>query len=359
MATKKIIEENEQEAKFAEVLRQKEAENPENFTNPDENPSKPEIHDEISDAFKARYQHRGEQGIFAVNQDEQSGQIGELSEIHPANDLGYKNIPLEMLPSKGLFYPLDAKVTIRSANVDEIRDWSMIDDGDFIDQVDKLNFILEKCVRVKSGSPFFSSWKDLNEIDRFFIVFRVHELTFPNGENNLMIRFKCSTCGFRTEVPLSSEFMKNFFNLSEDVMKYYDAQKRCFFVHSDKLNTDIKLCMPTVGGMIAVTNHIREVQKNGEDLDKAFTRILPFCIENWRNVTPEALTNLRRGSYNWPRNKFLFVSGLIDKITKCASTDCEYTCERCGEVLKSPLFFRGGYTIKNLFAISDRLDELI
>ena len=356
------------EEKFAEILRQKEAENPENFTQEpvqQEEPAKvqdgtPDKQDEISEGFKKRYAHRGDEGIFSTVKENESGQVEFVSEISPVNEIGFKSLPVETMPTQGLFYPIDAKVAIRSANNEEIRNWSMIDDSDFVDQVDKLNFILERCVKVKSSSPNFMSWKDLCEIDRFFVVFRVQELTFPNGENQLKIRFRCNDkCGFKTEVPLSSAYMRDFFKISEEVMKYYDEQKRCFFVHSVKLNTDIKLHMPTVGGMIAVTNYILECKKNGDEVDKAFVRILPFCIGNWRNVTPEAILSLKRGSYTWPTNKFLFVSGLIDKITQCASTDCTYTCERCGEVLKSPLFFRGGYTIKNLFAISDRLDELI
>ena len=355
MAHKEIVDSGNDE-KFAEILRKKEAEHPENFTKDDESNDSVVI----SEEFSNRYKRRGDSGIFAVTEPEESGTVQEFSEIHPVNDIGYKNLPLETLPSQGLFYPLDAKVTIRSANVEEIRNWSMIDDGDFIDQVDKLNFIIEKCVRIKSNSPFFSSWKDLLEIDRFFIVFRVQELTFPNGENQLRIKFKCNdNCGFSSEVPLSSTYMKDFLKLTDDIMKYYDVNKRCFFVHSDKLNSDIEIHMPTIGGMISVTNYIRECKTNGEEVDKSFIRLLPFCIANWRNVTQDAILKLRRGTITWPRNKFLFVSGLIDNITKCVSTDCVYTCERCGEVLKSPLFFRGGYTIKNLFSVSDRLDELI
>ena len=43
-------------------------------------------------------------------------------------DIGYKNIPVINLPSKGMYYPLDWYITIRPATVAEIRHFSSIDE---------------------------------------------------------------------------------------------------------------------------------------------------------------------------------------------------------------------------------------
>lgn len=339
------------------ILMRKEAENPENFTS--EQNVEETLENSAAASFKARYASNDGK-LTLVDKSEPSGTIAVESEIHGANDLGYKNLPVQCLPTMGLFYPKDAQITIRSANYDEIRQWSMIDEGDLLNQVDMLNFIIEKCVRVKSSSPTFMSWKDLAEADRFYIVFKVHEFTFPNGENQLMITFNCSDkCGFSKKVPLSSEYMKNLIQIPEDVMKYYDSEKRCLFVHSEKLKTDIEIHMPTIGGMIAVSNGLKTLKDSNSQIDKPFFRMLPYCIGNWRNVNQESITNLRRFSYQWPKNKFLFVSGIIDKMVASASVNATYICERCQEELKSPIFFRGGYTIKNLFSVSGELDDLI
>ena len=71
------------------------------------------------------------------------------STISGANDSYWKKVPLENLPSKGLFYGDDAELTIRSAEVSEVRQWSTMDEGDVLDIDDTLNFILEKCCRFK------------------------------------------------------------------------------------------------------------------------------------------------------------------------------------------------------------------
>jgi len=92
--------------------------------------------------------------------------------IHGANDVNYKNIPFDILPSKGMFYPIGSEITIRAASVIEIRHWSTIDDTDLLDMNDKLNFIIEKCLRFKTESGI-ASWKDIKEIDRFFLVFKI------------------------------------------------------------------------------------------------------------------------------------------------------------------------------------------
>ena len=44
-----------------------------------------------------------------------------------AAEIGWKNVPLENLPSQGLFYEESTQIAIRAASVAEIRHWSTID----------------------------------------------------------------------------------------------------------------------------------------------------------------------------------------------------------------------------------------
>ena len=58
-------------------------------------------------------------------------------------------MPMEYLPSQGLFYPEGTKIQIRAASVKEIRHFSGIDDNDILDIDDKLNGVLDACTRVQ------------------------------------------------------------------------------------------------------------------------------------------------------------------------------------------------------------------
>ena len=79
------------------------------------------------------------------------------------NELGWKNIPLENLPSKGKFYLDNFSLAIRSATVAEVRHWSTIDETDMLSIDDQLNYILERCAEIRIDEEEVS-WKELLEI---------------------------------------------------------------------------------------------------------------------------------------------------------------------------------------------------
>jgi hypothetical protein len=69
--------------------------------------------------------------------------------VSQANELGWKNIPVKILPSRGDFYLSGFELAIRSASVAEVRHWSTIDENDMLSVDDQLNYILERCTRVR------------------------------------------------------------------------------------------------------------------------------------------------------------------------------------------------------------------
>lgn len=286
----------------------------------------------------------------------------QVSEIHGAADNFWKNIPFNTLPSKGMFYPDDSEITIRSASVVEIRHWSTIDESDFLDMDDKLNFILEKCLRFKCKDGILM-WKDIKEIDRFYLVFRIHELTFPNGENKLLVNFGCDqSCkgdgSYSNKIQLTSNHLK-MFTLNDKVLQYYNPTKKCFSKESESLGEVIELYVPSIGTMLYVKNIMKESRNNNGYLDKSFLRILPYFVTDWRRMNTNSVEKLRMDSSQWQTNKFLFISALIDEFQKSVNLTVKHECERCSTVLERPLFFRGGFTIKDLFAVSIELDGLV
>jgi hypothetical protein len=82
-------------------------------------------------------------------------------QFSPGLDFGWKNLPLQILPSKGWFYPDGTKIAIRAAEVKEIRHYSTIDEDDLMDLNEKLNFILSKCCTIHYPGEGVVSFKDL------------------------------------------------------------------------------------------------------------------------------------------------------------------------------------------------------
>jgi hypothetical protein len=136
-----------------------------------------------------------------------------------AAEIGWKNVPMSSLPSQGMFYPATTQVAIRPATVSEIRHWSTIDENDLLSLDDMLNFIMEKCCRIKvPGKP--GTFKDLKEIDRFYLIFAIRDYTFKNGENRLFVT--ADDDGIETKIEVTKDSL-DYFNPDGKLMEFYNA----------------------------------------------------------------------------------------------------------------------------------------
>ena len=102
------------------------------------------------------------------------------------SSMNYVNIPLDTLPSQGLFYPEGTRISIRAARVGEIREFSIINEEDPKDIRDKMTYIVSQCTKVYYGNTP-GHYKDLLEDDRLVLVLKIRELTFINGQSSIKI----------------------------------------------------------------------------------------------------------------------------------------------------------------------------
>ena len=152
---------------------------------------------------------------------------------------GYMRIDLQSLPTGGLFYPDDTIIRIRAARGSEIKHWSTMNDQDInqISQVDDiLNYIIEKCVNVDIPSKPGSSWKDLKDIDRFYLLLAIREFTFLEGDNELMVPISENK-----SVPVTKE-MIDFIKIPDEIMKHYSPEEKCSVFHL--AHKDIRMYIP-------------------------------------------------------------------------------------------------------------------
>ena len=286
------------------------------------------------------------------------------STIGGANDSHWKNVPLENLPSRGMFYPNGAEITIKAATVAEIRQWSTIDEADLLDVDDKLNYVIEKCCRLKiKGGQQWLSWRDISELDRLALIFMIQELTFPADQNSIYIKFQCpGPCAdeekWEEEIKIKSPMM-TFIDYPNDVMNYYSESLKCFEVRSEKLNETFYLYMPTIGAVEKLRARITEGRKQGRKPDAAFVPIAPYLIQDWNSFNQEAYQQLAQSSFSWHINKFTFIKKFTEKIENARNSSVSTLCPKCGKPVSSPLFSKSGFTVKDIFLISGGLDELI
>jgi len=289
------------------------------------------------------------------------GKIGgyqDSPELSAASESPWKLLDLRSLPSQGLFYPLGTELLLRSAKTKEIRHWSTIDENDPLDVREKINFVLNACTKIKvlGGRPL--NFNDFLEIDRYHILFRLYELTFPNQENKLWANIKCDHDGHLNRTQVLSANLKGF-KYPTELMKWYSEEDRCFKIVSEKLGETFYLYLPTIG----VENKFRLKKQDdiakGVEIDESFYEFGPYLIKDWRVVTNSSLTDLKFSSNTWQDNKFIVIHKFTKLLKEASLNKVLSICEKCKNSTESHIFLEGSFTVKDIFIISAGLDELI
>lgn len=274
----------------------------------------------------------------------------DLEDEGPSN-LGYLDIDVESLPTSGHFYPIGTTIKIRAARGEEIKHWSTMNDQDIsqLSQIDDiLNYIIERCVYVKMPDVLGASWKDLKDVDRFYLLLAIREFTFPQGENELMVPLSEGK-----SIPVTKE-MIDFIKIPEKIMEYYDPNERCF-VFTLKTGRKFRMHIPSLGVTQWCKNYSAAKQAAREGFDTDFMMYAPMLISDYRNLSQRAYEEMVSESNHWSVAEWSLLSHVRDELIKASSANIKYTDDNGAEVTV-PLTFRGG--IKALFTVQDPLSIL-
>ncbi len=265
-----------------------------------------------------------------------------------AGEIGWKNYDVSYLPSKGMFYNDGMQITIKPATVQEIRHFSTVEDDDLLDVDEKLNFILDKCCRVRNGQ-MASTYKDLVELDRFALVFAIREITFKEGENKLQMTLNCDQCGNSDNMYVSKETFQ-LFQLDENIEHLYDSNKRCLVITGED-GEEINLYVPTLGVTQFIKNHIKTKSQTKQYFDKSFLKLAPFLFGNWRVLNEKTYNTANDKTFGWNIDKMSRVILAIDYLQNGVTPEIKHDCSVCGAEVEAPITFQGG--IKALFLLSN------
>ena len=283
----------------------------------------------------------------------------ELSRIGRLRD--YHNLPLDCLPSLGRFYPDNTQISIRAARVDEIREFSSIDENDIKDVTDKLTYMVSQCVKVYYGNVP-GSYRDLLSADRIVLILKIRELTFLDGMSSIKLPVPanaCETTGCKPQDSIIFNSAKlNFTIPSPELEKYYDSVNKCYNVKTKSFGT-ISLYPPSIGVTSVVTNWIVDQAKEDKKIDASLAEILQYLVGDWRRLNSKSIFNILGELSTWSTSKFSLVYRLIEKINIGIEFELKDKCETCGGEITVPISFPSGY--KSLFVptVSDFGDELL
>ena len=279
----------------------------------------------------------------------------------PSFDVGWKNLPVELLPSGGLFYPNGTKIAIRAADVKEIRHFSTIDEDDRLDIEEKLGYVIERCLRMDFLGEGVVSFKDLVQEDRFFAVMAIRDLTFISGENSiiLMPKTKCDNkaeCPFSNGLELRTGALRSY-TLDPKILSYYNPTTRSFTFDVKKIGKTIEMTVPTIGINGAISDFIIYCSGKNINIDEGFLKIAPFILKEWRGLNSEKILMRMREADYWTKEEYSLYFGLSEKIKIGTEIDAKQVCPVCGKEVTADIAFPSG--LRSLFVISDIFGELL
>lgn len=299
------------------------------------------------------------QDDFAENARKQVAERVSLQEAHEirraeiksetlSRGQGFMEIPMADLPSGGIFYPDGTRIMVRAASGGDIRHWSMTNENSLSDIDDALNYIIERCVQITFPSESgIGTWKDLKEIDRFYLILCIRDFTFTEGHNELKI-----SVSENQEVVVKKDNI-SFIDLGDKIMKFYNPQLRCFQFKAKTPSVDyINIYFPSVGVTQWLKSYVERKTQRQESFDKDFLTIAPMLIKDYRLLNDKNYGELIFSSMSWGVYEWSLISKVKQIIERSVTPKMTYIDEE-GAEQETPLNFQGG--IKSIFTLN--LDE--
>lgn len=266
----------------------------------------------------------------------------DMTETQKSLGMGYIVVPVDTLPSEGMFYPEGSKFMIRAASGAEIKHWSTIEETNTSDVDDHLNYILEHCLKVQMPGVMNASWKDLKEIDRFYLILSIRDFTFTEGSNELQLKINENTY-----MPLKKDNI-DFLKWDDKLLKYYNQEERCFtFPTRNKKIEKINVYVPSLGvGNWLKTYGQRKTQlKQGFDMD--FMSIAPLLLRDYRGLNDMSYQSFIESCQDFGAYEWSLITHIRDLMQNSIDAKFKYIDEGGVEQVAPVTFLKGG--LKGLF----------
>ena len=265
-------------------------------------------------------------------------------------DLQFFNFDIKELPC-GEFYPAGTIFMVRPAQVKEIQAYSMVDDQNFYDIVEKMNDILQSCVRIKYSDGKMGSYLDVKDQDRLFLIFLIRELTFQQG-NSLTVTTRCG-CGEELQLELKRDNF-SFHEIDEKLDRYFSNSSRSY--HFTTVNgKEFELTPPNIGLQKAFTDYILKENNEKRTPNLSFLKIIPFMLAGRTSVTYEGIKSKLKEFEEIDDISFQFLNAAVSKMT-FGIKELKKTCS-CGEEVHTDMQFPNGAS--GIFVIHDAFEAYI
>lgn len=266
-------------------------------------------------------------------------------------DLQFVSVDVKELPC-GMFYPIGTTLMVRAAQVKEIQSYSMVDDNNFYDIVEKMNDMLQSCVRIKYSDGKMGSFLDLKDQDRLYTIFLIRELTFQKG-NSLAVNVTC-TCGAENSIELKRQNFA-FHEIDERLMNFYSKGSGSFIFRTIN-DKEFEITPPNIGIQKSFTDYIIKENQEKRQPNLAFLKIIPFMLSGRNSITNDGIKAKLKEFQDMDDVSFQFLNAAVGKMT-FGIKELKKQCYSCGVEIRTEMTFPNGSS--GLFVIHDAFESFI
>jgi hypothetical protein len=286
-----------------------------------------------------------------INSDIPFNNAEPVVETSVTNDLHYFSFDVRELPC-GRFYPVGSLIQVRAAQVREIQAYSMVDDNNFYDIVEKMNGMLQSCVRIKYSNGKMGSYLEIKDQDRLFLIFLIRELTFQQG-NSLSVKTICPFDNTELQVELKRANFA-YHEIDEKLDKFYNSNAGTYKFRL-KNGKEYEVTPPNIGLQKAFTDYIVKENNDKRTPNLAFLKIIPFLLPGRTSITYEGIKAKLAEFEVMDDISFQFLNAAISKMTFGIS-ELKVNCS-CGEEVRTEMQFPNGAS--GIFVIHDAFEAYI
>ena len=276
----------------------------------------------------------------------------EQKDSNRVTDLQYLSYDVKEFPC-GMFYPQGTFLMVRAAQVREIQSYSMVDDNNFYDIIEKMNDMLQACVRVKYPDGKIGSFLDIKDQDRLYLIFLIRELTFQKG-NALAVTVKCTSCGEDNQIQLIRNNFR-FHEIDPKLMNYFSKSKSSFIFRTTN-GKEYELTPPNIGLQKSFTEYIIQENREKRQPNLAFLKIIPFMLAGRTSISSEGIKAKLKEFEDMDDISFQFLNAAVTKMT-FGIKELAVKCHSCGEEVHTDMTFPNGAS--GIFVIHDAFEAFI
>lgn len=269
---------------------------------------------------------------------------------------GWIELGREEFEERSQFYPADWRFFIRPATVDDIKNWSSVDETR-LDQVDRVfNEIIKSCVKI-TGDTGNISWGKICSWDRFWLLNKIREYTFNTGENKISYDDECINCGQPLKFELSSSSLVFEMPDQDIIDQYWDVNERVWRIDPQEYDVNgpvIKFYVPTLEKDAAIFDWALRITRENENKRPKDTllKFLPWMVQRVardEKVTEKFIKDAEGVYKMWGMDMFNLADQILRNIAVIPNEKLRVICPHCGEEVETPVRFPNG--VRSLFNV--------